>query len=455
MKSSLSFAKVWFIVSFAGLAFLYGTAVGKWEWFPYSYVNQAADQARSVYRSIRVTTDNPSRYTMKRIYDRSGVRIVQPDKVQPGMTLVLGTWERKGNSGNLDPGAKLIDREGKTVHKWFPEQTELFQTDSRDLRTVEFMGSHLLPNGDLLLNAHGVGTVRLNACGKVVWRLKEGGHHSIDRAEDGSFWIAGRSLDRRTSTPNYPNGLPGVKSPLLMDLILNVSEDGKLIDKINLLDILYDNDLEHYIIKGQGPLVKKIKNDPVHLNDIEPLPSSMADEYPLFESGDLLVSLRYPDLVFVFDPQSKKVKWYSSRHFTRQHDPDFIGGGWIGVFDNRRDLTERGEMLGGTRIVEIQPHTDSVRIPFPTQLSAPHYTESQGNWQKLANGNMLLVEAHPGRIVEVDSKGKTVWEWIQEPYSESKIPLVEEASRHDLKPSNVASWPCSSVDSVSTSKQSR
>jgi hypothetical protein len=58
---------------------------------------------------------------------------------------------------------------------------------------------------------------------------------------------------------------------------------------------------------------------------------------------------------------------------------------------------------------------------------------------------MLLTEAEPGRVVEVDSTGRTVWEWIHKPYDNS-VPWVTKASRHDLTPEDVASWPCSTME---------
>jgi len=147
-----------------------------------------------------------------------------------------------------------------------------------------------------------------------------------------------------------------------------------------------------------------------------------------------------------------EVKWHSSDPFIYQHDPDFIGDGWIGVFDNNYDFNS-GKMLGGSRIVALQPHTDSMEVRFPTQYSENFYTALQGKWQRLNNGNMLLSEAGAGRIVEVNPKGKTVWEWIHEPINDSSIPKVTNAVRHDLTRNEVASWPCSSVDSVDTSAQ--
>lgn len=126
-----------------------------------------------------------------------------------------------------------------------------------------------------------------------------------------------------------------------------------------------------------------------------------------------------------------------------QHDPDWMAGGWIGVFDNNWDGTQRGSMLGGSRIVAVQPHTDSVNVLFPTPESDPFYTAHRGKWQQLPNGNLLLAESDEGRVVEVGPDGRTLWEWSAEPYGGSRVPSVTRAERVHLTRDEVASWPCS------------
>ncbi|WP_259228159.1 arylsulfotransferase family protein [Salinibacter ruber] len=236
-----------------------------------------------------------------------------------------------------------------------------------------------------------------------------------------------------------------------------MSEKGDVLKRMNVLDILYNNDLQRYISKAdqpqagtRGPLWK---SDVSHINDVEPLSSSLSREYPLFDAGDLLISLRNLHLVFVLDPGSGEVKWHASDPFITQHDPDFIGGGWIGVFDNNEDFTKRGRMNGGSRIIALQPHTDSLRVLFPTKRSENFYTAIRGKWQKLENGNMLLTEANAGRVVEVAPNGETVWEWIHSPITKSRVAPVTEGTHYDLTQEDVASWPCSSVDSVDASSK--
>lgn len=432
-------------------SFLYGTAVGKWEWFPHAFLARAHNQAEAIAQSF---TQAPGILTDK-VYTGEGVHIKSQEEMQPGLTLITSSWNNPEHGWRV--GFKLINEDGGVVHKWLFDRAELFRSglsQRNDPERTDIHGSHLLPSGDIVFNIEYVGTVRADACGNVKWTLTEGNHHSVDRGEDGSFWIPGVSSKPSNVTNRYPDGIPGL-GPVWLDRILHVSEGGEILDEMNILDILYANDLERYLVQEYqpgagtgGPDTKNI----THLNDIEPLPAAMADEYPLFEAGDLLVSLRNIHLVFVFDPQSQTVKWHASEPFIQQHDPDFIGDGWIGVFDNRDDFIERGGLLGGSRIVSLQPHTDSTRVLFPTSLSDPFYTDIRGKWQMLENGNMLLTESAAARVVEVAPDGQSIWEWIHAPRENSMVPYVSQATRNSLTRKKVA-WSCSSVNSKTTSPQ--
>lgn len=174
----------------------------------------------------------------------------------------------------------------------------------------------------------------------------------------------------------------------------------------------------------------------------------MAEAYPLFEAGDLLISLRDLHLVFVLDPKTKDVKWHAFSPLLRQHDPDFMGGGRIGVLDNRADGTRRGQVLGGSRIAVLRPPSDSTRVRYPRSASDTFYTEAGGKWQLLDNGNLLLTEAQAGRIVEVDSSGTTLWEWIQKPVG-TKVPQVLDGARYPIAPARAETWSCSSAKTSS------
>lgn len=444
------FAKAFFVLSVAFIAFLLGFATRWHRWYPNEVLEEASDQVTTLRK---YWSEKPTPLA-GRVYDRPGARTVDSSRIQPGLTAITSSWQ---TDGTWSAGVKLVDHTGETVHHWPIDKEALFP-DSLDLRwsypeVRALHGSFVFPNGDLLVNLSRVGTVRLDACGRVQWRSTEGNHHSIARAQDGSFWIPGTSRRPRQASATYPNGYPGLDEPVWIEELLHVGADGELLQKINVLDVLYANGLERYTVKTNQPEAETDgpgTEDLMHLNDVEPLTPEMADEYPLFDAGDLLVSLREPHLVFVFDPDTKEAKWHASAPFIQQHDPDFMGNGWIGVFDNNEDFTERGTMLGGSRIVALQPHTDSMEIRFPTASSDPFYTDVRGKWQGLQNGNMLLTEAQAGRVAEVDPQGRTVWEWVQPSYNGSLVPVVTKAVRLDLTHEAVSSWSCTSTKIASS-----
>lgn len=434
MFSSLD--RVVFVLSLMAAALLYGWAAHQFGWFPDPMLTRAAGQARHLL--------GPPEFVSDRVYRRTGVRVRKETEMAPGLTLVSTYWE----DSDWRPGLRLIDSRGEVVHEWRIDPRRIFSppADRRprwsELKYRAVDGSHLLPDGDVLVNVEYVGTARIDACGEVIWSLPAGSHHTIAPAGDGSYWVPGLTHERPAASDAFPNGYPGLTGPIHHELLLRISGDGAVRDTVNVLDFLYMNGLQDHVIKrmlGQPA----DSTDVTHANDAEPLLSDMADEYPRFAAGDLLVSLRDLDLLLVVDPDSRRVKWHSAGPYLRQHDPDFMGGGWIGVFDNRRDRSARGRALGGSRILALQVGTDSTKTLFPTGRSHPFHTEVQGKWQLLSNGNLLLTESQAGRVVEVNVRGETVWDWVAEPYSSSLVPYVSGADRYELAEADVAAWPCS------------
>lgn len=417
--SRLQLGKAWFVLSVAVLGVAYGIVANQKGWFPSPLAKRAWTQAEAY------VTDNSFSYLVPRVYDRYGGRVIQPENVQSGLTLISSMWK---TPDGWTPGIRLLDKEGATVHKW-QINDELFQTEGY------LHGSHLHPNGDLVVNVEYVGTARLDACGRVLWRLPKSTHHAVARAGDGTFWIPAQMGERTTD-------YPGLDDPVLPEQLLHVSAEGNVLETFDLIELLFENGLERYIFKRHGP---HPAGELLHFNDVEPLSASMAEAYPLFDAGDLLVSLRDLHLVFVFDPETRTIKWHASGPFTRQHDPDFMGNGWIGVFDNNSDGTHRGTVLGGSRIVVLRPPSDSARILFPTARSDPFYTEAAGKWQQLANGNLLLTEAQAGRVVEVSPDGAPVWEYVRTPDG-ARVPEILDGTRYNLTSEEVAAWNCSAKE---------
>ncbi len=140
--------------------------------------------------------------------------------------------------------------------------------------------------------------------------------------------------------------------------------------------------------------------DIFHTNSIEIL----ASRVPGFgEPGDLLISMRHLDLIFLIDRRDRGVKWHwGPGVIKRQHHPTVMNSGNILVFDNRR----AGEP---SRVVEVEPVSTKVVWQYTGDRAVA--SPGWGSVEELANGNLLTIEPFEGRIVEVSRAGRVVWEY--------------------------------------------
>lgn len=432
---------VLFVLSATMISFVVGFAVRDQRWFPTGPLLRAANEAH------RLTS--PPAWAVPRVYERSGVSSSAGSGARTrGLTLVASHW----SDDNWLPGLRLLSPDGEVLHEWHVDPSSLAASDGDGeaasigpewarhlaLRDRNIHSARLLSDGDVVLTVEYVAALRLDACSRIEWALREENHHTVVRADDGTFWIPAGSRSPPAGT-RRPWSVPGLQEPLYHDRMLQVTPEGEITSDIHVLEVLFANGLEHLVPRanffGSGDLT--------HLNDIEPLPRRLSAAFPEFEAGDLLVSLRDLNLVMVVDPNTLNVRWHRTGPFIMQHDPDFLPDGSISVFDNRFDFTPRGSFLGGSRVLSLSPGTDSTAVLFSPGDSMAFYTEFMGNSQQLADGHLLLTEAQAGRVMETNRRGEIVWEWVVEPYDESHVPEVAFAARYDFAVEQVAAWPCS------------
>jgi hypothetical protein len=424
-----------FVMAVFAAVWLVGALSARFNVFPYPQLNELYVDLKAIHRS-----NNFHRAT----YDFVGTKTHLPDQVAPGLTLLTTLFPEH----DWDPGVQIIDSNGTILHDWKLDFDDLFP--GRTVAASPIHGAYLFPNGDLLFNLSYVGIARVDRCGKKIWSTKEGkAHHSISLAAGGNFWVPGLTPRRKTDEDlAYMEKFGGLRPPIFEDLFVKISPDGEILKSISSLDVLKQNDLM-YLLYRNGSRSRGAADDPgyhgdiLHLNDVEELPPEIADSYPLFEAGDLMVSLRQISSVLVFDPDTLEVRWVGTNPLIMQHDPDFMGDGKVGVFNNNTDRTARGTFLGGSKILAFEPHTGTVEQLYPTEKSPHFYTAFAGRWQLLPNGNYLTVESRSGRALEANPAGETVWEWYSERMDGTHVPEVLEATRYDISPETVAGWTCS------------
>ena len=124
----------------------------------------------------------------------------------------------------------------------------------------------------------------------------------------------------------------------------------------------------------------------------------------------MLVSLRNINTVLVFTPATGKIKRVWTGAFVRQHDPDFVDGNTISVYDNDNVGRRRGGQQ--SRILLLSADSNEPTVYFPRDKRTRFYSDIMGKHQWLPNGNLLITESKKGRAFEIDRDGRTVWEYV-------------------------------------------
>jgi hypothetical protein len=296
--------------------------------------------------------------------DESWVTIYDPEAAWNGFTLVY--------RNRAFP--MLIDMSGRVVHAW-PEVRS--KTRAR-----------LLPSCNLLVISRGRGVAEYDWEGNKVWRAsfpERFPHHDVIRLTNGNTVV----LTRATGSD--------------ADDVVEVDADGEIV----------------WIWESRGPLSEWIERDrrrnlgnTTHMNSVQELPDNpwyrAGDER--FRPGNLLISARNLNLVFILDRQSEEVVWSYQEDLDHQHEALMLGpehphNGRIALFDNRYSSFEGKR---GSRVIELDPRDYSITWSY---AEPGFYSATGGAQQPLSNGNVLIGSSMGRRVFEVDREGRTVWQW--------------------------------------------
>lgn len=402
------------------IVFGYGVSVGKYQIFPYQFLDLAMDG----FREIRGSSELLWYYRKHQGPPRPA--ITNTDRSYEGLNLVVRIAAERALS------AEIMDMDGNILHNWdldwfkiWPDAEHL--PDWRIPRSIpgtHVHGSVVMGNGDLIYNYNLLGLVRLGMDGKVVWRLPYQTHHSVHRADDGNLWVCGMKEHTKPDARFANRSLPFDEYT-----ILEVSPEGTILQEWSVADILRKNGWAGLLYFGdkvsKGDLAE---SDVLHMNDVELFPDAMKEG--IFGQGDILVSLRDINTVFVFNRHTEKIKFISIAQVVRQHDPDFIDGNTISIFDNNNIAPE--EDGPQSQIVIISALDNSSRIFYKGTPENPFYSFVGGKHQWLPNGDLLISESVNGRAFEINRQGEIVWEYINY-VDEKTVGLLSEVQRLPLE----------------------
>jgi hypothetical protein len=322
--------------------------------------------------------------------------------------------------------AFLVNMRGETVHRWAIPFSKVWPSPPHlggpiNDALVGFFDCRLYPNGGLLAVCHGqeqrangYGLIKLDKDSNVVWKYPRHIHHDVDVGEDGTIYAIAHKV-----VPSMPHDLEFVPTPSLVDELVLLSPDGKeLCDPIPILEAFRDSPYAPLLAVlgtqskrdlAPGLNSRRILDDvpdgphePLHMNAVRVLPRRLAEKFPNFKAGQVLISLRHLDTIAVLDPKKKMVVWAARGPWRAQHDPQFLDNGHLLIFDN----------LGSprsSRVLEYDPQTQAFPWSYPLAENPAFLTKERGMSQRLPNGNTLIVSSEQGEIREVTADRETVW----------------------------------------------
>lgn len=332
---------------------------------------------------------------------------------KPGATTRLGYLLLNRHDGDRKISvSELVDLDRqKTIHTWDYDVDKIWDGleiksqlvhPKLDAHTSRFQGIHALLSADGSVVTQGMGTplFKLDVCGKLMWaQADEMFHHAIQADSAGNIWVPAYLEPKQVSL--------GRDSDFHDDAIVKVSPTGEILFRKSVIELMDQNNLGA-LFYSAGQIGN---NDPVHLNDIEPVLTSG----PYWQEGDLLLSLRNKSMLVLYRPSTNKVLWHRAGPWLNQHDVDVLDDHRISVFDNNMRLqgVSNLEVAGYSRVLAYDFKTDTV-----TALLAPSVENlgMQATLQGLADttesGDMMIENSLMGRLVQLDPNGRISWQYI-------------------------------------------
>ncbi len=319
-----------------------------------------------------------------------GVSTYDPQKSFEGLNLYL--------SGHA-PSAILMDMEGNRLHMWhypFEKAWDYYPGKKNEDHKFFWRRVHLFENGDLLAIFEGLGMIKLDRNSRLLWTSGFKQHHDLDVHENGNIYVLTRM---GTVIPRINK-----RKPVIEDSVTIMGPDGWLKRSFSLIEAL-ERFPEFALYWNRA---KRKKGDIFHTNSLEILDGSAAHKNPAFAKGNLLVSMRFLNAIFVVDPNTEQVVWAYSADFEEPHDPQVLPNGNLLLFDNMGGSPKRGR----SRMLEYRLPSMDLAWTYEGTPWDRFFTKGCGMAQRLPNQNTLITETDTGRAFEVTPEGEIVWQFF-------------------------------------------
>lgn len=386
---------VLFVLSAASLAiggaFATGFAVAENKWWPAPQINRAV---ATVGRFLETGQFAPENLIIAAPGGETSTRIrLDAARAPRGWRAVMG----------YDQSADLyivwlISATGDVVHSWRVADPSLSRTKrDRDLKMPH--GLVILEDGSIAVNSvtDSKFMARYDRCSRELWRKDDFYHHSLHLDDDGSIWTW-LSVGSAYSQEQVIERIDPVT--------------GSALERISMRDDIVRPhaanrgvlNVPSYFLSGEPRSWENRRPDIFHTNDVEPLSKALAPKFPMFQEGDLLVSLRNMNLVAVIDRRSHEIKWSVRGPWMHQHDPDFTESGRISVYNNNF-VSDKNPGLYQKRsnIITVDPATGQFQILLDED-GPYYYSARMGRHEWITPNIVQVVIPGEGRVIEVDAR---------------------------------------------------
>ncbi len=447
MKNSKdAWPKIMLLLSVISVVYVYGAASHKYSLFPYAQIKLGYRSTVNIFKEIgNISGTRPVGFLQPARKDGAGVTINELPVGQDDLLLLSGFFG-KGN------GLRLIKRNGDAVAVWdvrfselFPDTSHLSKPPATDWN-IDLHGALINSDGSVVFNFEYGGLVKLDRCGNTIWTLSHPTHHSVEPARSGGYWVPGR----RFHGAQQDSSFPPFETPYSEDTVLLVSSGGEIEREISVPQLFYNSDLAA-LLTATGQFFEHgmaWDHELVHLNKIGELSDELAEDFPEFDAGDLLLSIRGLNLVMVVDPDNEIIKWWQIGPWLRQHDPEFKPGGKITVFNNN---TFFPDLVDGyfsdlsiprvSNIIELDPQSRAHRVLYGGVPEQELLSVIRGKHDLTVGGGLLITEFEGGRVLETDASGRVVWEYLNR-YDAQHVAEINEAKLYSRDYFSVSDWSC-------------
>jgi Arylsulfotransferase (ASST) len=260
-----------------------------------------------------------------------------------------------------------------------------------------------------------MGLAKFDKDSNVLWKNPGLLHHWFSVGPNGEIYIPARK------TGTSPMTLPDREKEIICDQVgfgydsIEVLDaKGRKIREIDTLEALVNSDLTGLFNSNQEQPDTVQTCDPTHLNDAQVLTGEMAEQYPRFKAGDLLVSFRTLNAIAVLDPETGLFKWHFQGPSHHQHSPRFLGNNVIVFLDNLGGQVSRGT----SRILAVKVDSGAFESAFPKagmKLPGREFkTKNAGSIDISPAGDRILVSwTRKGLVSEINVRtGELLWEFV-------------------------------------------